>query len=144
MNRLVKVISSGFGLGYSPVASGTVGSLLGIPLVWFYPNSLVMALLLIILGIWSSSQGEKLFGEKDSSKIVIDEVAGYYLAMLALPLTWPFFLSAFFLFRILDVIKPGPIKRLQELKGGWGVVADDLAAGILTNIILRIFYFIVY
>ncbi|MHB8171638.1 MAG: phosphatidylglycerophosphatase A family protein [Thermincolia bacterium] len=144
MNRLVKIISSGFGLGYSPVASGTVGSLLGIPLVWLYPNSLVMALFLIILGVWSSSQGEKLFGEKDSSKIVIDEVVGYYLAMWALPLTWPFFLSAFLLFRILDVIKPGPIRRLQELKGGWGVMADDLAAGILTNIILRVFYFIVY
>ncbi|MDA8233243.1 MAG: phosphatidylglycerophosphatase A [Clostridia bacterium] len=139
MKRLVKVISSGLGLGYCPVASGTIGSLLGIPLVLIYPNSAILALLLIIIGIWSSTKGEALFGEKDSPKIVIDEVAGYYLAMFGLPLTWPYFVGAFLIFRILDVIKPGAIRKLQNLKGGWGVMADDLAAGILTNIILRLF-----
>jgi len=142
MNGLIRIISSGLGLGYFPLAPGTVGTLLGIPIVWLYPNNIFISFALILLGVWSSQQGEKLYGEKDSPRIVIDEIAGYYLAMFSLPLNPQYLLVSFIIFRVMDVFKPGPIGKLQSLPGGWGVMADDLAAGLITNMLLHILVYL--
>ena len=82
------------------------------------------------IGIWAADRTQDLLRKKDPSAVVIDEVAGFMTAMLLLPMTWSSLLLAFFLFRIFDVLKPFPIKHLEKLKGGFGIVLDDLLAGV--------------
>jgi phosphatidylglycerophosphatase A len=142
----VKVLASGFGLGFLPKAPGTFGTLLGIPFAYFlhyrgaFPYMLVTVLFSFFAVIISEMAGP-LFGEPDSPKIVIDEVAGFLVTMTWLPMTWQSLLIGFILFRIFDAVKPGPIGYLdRKVKGGLGVVIDDLAAGIAANIILQFIY----
>jgi len=144
MKILIKIIASGLGTGYSPLASGTAGSLLALILYWFvFPHSTIfLGLVLIpvfIISIPVSTAAEKIYGKKDDSRIVIDEIVGYWVSVIFLPYSIKAALIAFFLFRIFDVIKPFYIRRSQNLPGGWGVVLDDVFAGILTNLILQIF-----
>ncbi|MDI6736655.1 MAG: phosphatidylglycerophosphatase A [bacterium] len=148
----IKLLASGCFTGYSKFASGTVGCFfIGIPTYLFIyylshhclfikPDlcyALVVAILTII-GIWVSGRAEIIFAQKDSGKIVIDEVVGYLFTMFALPLNMPFILLGFVLFRIFDVWKPLFIRSLQNLPGGYGVMLDDCASGILTCVILHI------
>lgn len=139
-NLLVKLLASGFGTGYSPFASGTTGTLVGVLLYYFLPQEFILpaAVLVFILGVYISTAAEKLYGEKDSGKIVIDEIAGYLFSMAFLPKSWLFALLGFILFRFYDVVKPSPARESQELKGGWGVMTDDLIAGLYTNVTLWI------
>jgi len=132
-------LASVFGLGFMPKAPGTFGSLAAIPL-WalsFYWNiswqwAAFAGIFLISFSIWISSQAEKYLGEHDSGHIVIDEVCGMFVTSIALPFQWPWILVAFILFRILDACKPWPINLLDEkLPGGFGVVMDDVAAGVI-------------
>jgi len=88
--------------------------------------------------IYVSGQAEILFGKKDDQRIVIDEIAGLQVAMLPVAITGLHLCAAFLLFRIFDIWKPFPVNRLQDLRGGWGVVADDLGAGVYGGIILFI------
>lgn len=144
MKSLAKLLATCFYLGYIPIAPGTFGGSLlgvGIYLLTFQHNivSSLITLAVILLAIWSSGQAEIIFGKKDDQRIVIDETAGMLIAMLWLPDKNLLFLGlGFVVFRVMDIVKPMGIKRLQAIKGGWGVVADDVAAGLLTNIILRI------
>ncbi len=144
MRSLAKLLATCCYLGYIPIAPGTLGgSLLGAGIYWlFSPYKLIFLLVtlkIIITAIWSSGKAEKEFGKKDDQRIVIDETAGMLVAMLFLPDRSLLYLGlGFVVFRVLDIVKPLGIKKLQAIKGGWGVVADDLAAGLLTNIILRI------
>jgi phosphatidylglycerophosphatase A len=139
--RAVLVLSSGLFTGYIPFASGTFASLLAVGL--FYPlqrlnvaslpTGLGFAGLVIAVAavaIWSADLAERTYGEKDSHKIVIDEIVGFFVAMTFVPFRWPHVAAVFFLFRFFDVIKPTPIRQSQKLPGGWGVVADDLLAGL--------------
>lgn len=133
-------------VGYSPYAPGTIASLLGfvffmsLPLVQLQHS--VVAIILFVVGLRAAASAEKTFAEKDSGKIVIDELAGYAFATIGLPRNWGFALAAFLLFRFFDILKPLGIKRLERsLEGGASVMADDLLAGIYTNIILQIFLF---
>lgn len=135
MRVLIMAICTGLGVGFFPIAPGTVGTLLGIPLAWLGGNHLGVIILVSLLGIWAAQGGEKYFGCKDSPHIVIDEIAGYMVAMFALPTVM--IIPAFVLFRFFDIVKPGPIKKIQDWPGGWGVMADDLLAGLVTNIILQ-------
>ena len=138
---IVKTIASGLGTGYSPVASGTVGSLLAAVIWWYLPANLGLQLALtavtLFISIPVSSAAEILYGKKDDSRIVIDEVVGMWIALLFFPLNIKYFAAAFFLFRLFDVIKPLGIKKIQAWRGGWGIVMDDVLAGILANIVLR-------
>lgn len=147
--RVILFLSSGFMSGYIPFASGTFATLLAIPL--FFPLSLVnqlrfpgavvfvgLVLGLSALAIWLSDVAEKTYGEKDSHKIVVDEIVGFFVAMAFVPYRGPHLLAAFVLFRFFDVAKPLPIHRLQRLPGGWGVVADDLLAGLYSCVVLHI------
>jgi phosphatidylglycerophosphatase A len=139
--KAIKVLSSGFGSGLVPVAPGTAGTVVGIPacliclpLPWFLRLLAVIALL--VLSIYVSGRAEEIYGKKDDQRIVIDEIAGFQVTMLPVAITGLHLLLAFILFRIFDIWKPFPISRLQDLPGGWGVVLDDVMAGIYAGIII--------
>ncbi len=147
MTFLVKLFASGFFIGYVPLASGTFGSVLGIPVAlgqarlasWNSWAAVASFALFVCVASWVAGRAEEIFGRKDSSRIVIDEVAGYLAATLLLPPTWGILLGAFVLFRLFDVLKPFPAARIdRELGGGWGVVLDDVVAGIYAQACLRV------
>lgn len=144
MKHLVLVLATGFGVGYSPVAPGTLGTLIAIPVFYFLSNitSPVYEITLIaffFLSVWISETAEVFFDKKDDQKIVIDEIMGFLVTMLWIPRTAILILIGFFLFRFFDILKPFPIRRLEKnLKGGYGVVLDDVMAGVYANIVLQI------
>lgn len=136
MRRFVIISATWFGTGFSPFASGTVGTLGAIP---FYlllsrmelPLYLLTTIAFTLFACWSAGYGEELWGEHDSGKIVIDEVAGYLVTMTAVPATWPGVLTGFLMFRFFDILKPQPARWFdRSLKNGYGVVLDDIMAGI--------------
>jgi phosphatidylglycerophosphatase A len=135
------MLAAGLGTGYSPLASGTAGSLLAIVIWWYLPEilvlKLVLALFVLVISIPISTAAEKLFARKDDSHIVIDEIAGMWLSLIFVPHNIRYYAAAFFLFRLFDVIKPLGIKTIQSWRGGWGIVMDDVFAGILANIVLQ-------
>ena len=136
MNFIIKLLASWGGSGYSPIASGTVGTLAAIPFyIWLARLPLSLYLLTLtaffFLACWVSGKAEILFREKDSGKIVIDEVVGYLVTMAAFPFDWRFVVAGFFLFRFFDILKPPPANWFdRQLKNGYGVVLDDVAAGV--------------
>jgi len=140
---LGRIFGSAFGLGYAPVAPGTVASAaaallyLYVPAVrepvWLVP----MILLSVALGVWSGGVMEKEYGE-DPSQAVIDEVAGQLIALAFLPVTPFVVLLAFIFFRLFDILKPGLVDHAQRLPGGWGIMADDVLAGIFANLSLQL------
>ena len=141
-----RLISSGIFIGYVPVASGTFGSLLvvvpflllsdyGVNIFWIFLP------FLYFLGVWTASYCEELWG-KDSGRIVIDEIVGMLVTLVFLPVNVKIVWLGFFIFRAFDIIKPPPIRWLERLPHGWGVMTDDLIAGIYANLVLRlIIYF---
>ena len=139
---LMKFLASFFGIGYLPLAPGTWASLAAALIAWFlqpYPGAVIAAALMIsLLGVWSGGKAALALGQKDPSCVVIDEVAGMLLAVAGLPARWEIYLSAFILFRLLDIFKPGPIRRAENLPGGWGIMADDLLAGLAVNLLFRV------
>jgi len=159
-NPLAAFFATGFGSGLSPVAPGTAGSVVGLVVAWLLrdhggilgtPVGLLMSgLAIAAVGVAVSGPICRTLASKDPGCIVIDEVAGQVLACAAIPLVpafvsgrgvlaWPWpWLTAFVLFRLFDVVKPGPIHRVQDLPGGWGVVMDDVAAGILAGVLLAV------
>jgi len=121
-------------VGRAPVAPGTVASAVTAVALWLLNLSpLALAALLIVvtgLGTWAADEAERALGGKDPGAIVVDEVAGMMLAVLAVPLTPTVLLAGFLLFRVFDVVKPFPANVAQRLRGGVGVMADDLVAGL--------------
>jgi len=144
MRRLVIIIATWWGTGYSPVAPGTAGTVAAIPLVLLLSLLPLYGYLPCVLAIglvacWAAGRAETIFGEQDNRRIVIDEVVGLLVTMAAVPLTWPYLLAGFVLFRIFDILKPPPIRLIERtVKGGWGVVLDDVLAGIYAQICLRV------
>ena len=137
------LIASCFGIGRFPVAPGTAGSAVGCLLYLAlcklpaWPAQPIGVLLVTLLGFWSAGAGEEHFGEKDPGAVVIDEVAGQMITLLLLAPTWQVVVIGFLLFRLLDIIKPFPARRLEKLPGGSGIMADDLMAGLYGNLTLR-------
>ena len=140
-------VASVGGAGYAPIASGTVGSLVAAIALWlipFSPTALLATLVVVtIVGVWAGSRVERALGAKDPGVIVIDEVAGMFLAVLFLPRTLPVLVSAFFLFRLFDIWKPYPARQIQEFHGGLGVMLDDLIAGAYALAVLVISHAVV-
>ncbi len=140
------IIASGFGTGFSPFAPGTAGALLA-TIIWIVLAFLVLpyTLLLItialivlftILGIWSANVLEKDWG-KDPSRVVVDEMVGVWIPLLAVDVDHLYYaLLAFVLFRLFDIYKPLGIRKMESLKGGVGVMMDDIVAGLYSLIIL--------
>jgi phosphatidylglycerophosphatase A len=145
-NALAKVAGSAFGLGYAPIAPGTVASAAAAIIYFFIPalhNPLVLMPVILAttaLGVWAGGMMEEEYGE-DPSQAVIDEVAGQWLALAFLPATPLVVLLAFVLFRLFDILKPGPVDSAQRLPGGWGIMSDDVLAGIFANVTLRVVMF---
>jgi len=147
MRRFVILFATWGGTGYSPVASGTVGTIAAIPfylLLVRLPLSFYLLTLVpfFFFSCWVSGLAEEIFGEKDSGKIVIDEVIGYLVTMAGVPLTVPGVVLGFFLFRFFDIVKVEPARYFdRHLKNGYGVVLDDVAAGVyacgVLHLILR-------
>lgn len=144
MRRFVILSATWFGTGFSPFASGTVGTLGAIP---FYlalsrlslPLYLLTTVAFTLFSCWSAGLAEEVFHEKDSGKIVIDEVAGYLVTMIAAPVTWQSALAGFLLFRLFDIVKPQPARWFdRSLKNGFGVVLDDIVAGIYACLSLHL------
>lgn len=139
---LVIFISSFFYVGFLPLIPGTFGSLAGLCLYYLIKDNLlsylVSILILIILGLLLSGEAEKILNKKDARPIVIDEVSGMLLSLVFIPYDFRLVIIAFFIFRLLDTLKPYPAYQLQRLKGGIGVMSDDIIAGIYTNIILQV------
>jgi len=147
MNRAVRAvilfISQGAYAGRFPIAPGTAGTVVGLFLFLGMKHLaplyyLTICLLVILVGTWAAGRAEVLLGSTDSPSIVIDEIAGYLVSMFMVPSGWVFVLSGFLLFRAFDIIKPWPLRRLQELHGGPGVMLDDIGAGIYSNILLQL------
>lgn len=145
--HLIIFFATGIYTGYSPIASGTVGTLIGIAVYYLLPYQnptlyFFITLLCFWSGCWIAHEAEIIFDQKDSGLIVIDEIVGFLVSMFALPATWKWVLAAFFIFRLLDILKPRPAVQCERIRGGLGVMADDLVAGIYTNLILQLIYFI--
>lgn len=143
MGVLLKNIATLGFIGYLPFAPGTFGSI--VALVFFIllrpsiPVHIIILVLIIPVGILSSHYAERLLNEKDSRHIVIDEFCGYLISVLLIPSSTGYALAAFFLFRFFDILKPFPIRRIGlVLSGGKGIMADDIAAALYTNLILHI------
>jgi len=140
--RLPLAVATVFGVGYAPVAPGTFGSAAGLVLWWLLPsNAAVQAAAIAILfvaGSWSGSIAERHFGRADPGQVVIDEVMGMLITLFMNPVGWKGAALAFFLFRAMDVVKPYPARKLEQLHGGIGVMADDAMAAIYANLILRV------
>lgn len=144
MDRFATVVASGFGSGYSPVAPGTAGSLVGLvlwlPLASSPPVVSVSAMLLVTaLGIWAGDRTARRLQRKDPGLVVVDEIAGMWVTLMFLPLTPLSAALGFFCFRVMDVFKPWPARRFEQLPGGLGIMADDLMAGVYANLLLRLF-----
>jgi Phosphatidylglycerophosphatase A and related proteins len=135
-----ELIATGFYLGRFTYAPGTVGTLLGVPLAYFFGFKwwlvLLVGVFLYFLGVKSAEYMMELTREEDGESVVIDEIVGYFSAFLFLEPTLKALLLAFVLFRLLDILKPFPINLFEKIPKGYGVMADDLFAGLLTGFIL--------
>jgi phosphatidylglycerophosphatase A len=142
INFFEKIIGSGFYTGYIPVASGTFGSMVAI---WIYLipgfEQLIIiipsTLILIFYGIFVGTKFEAQYG-KDPAECTVDEVVGTWISVIALPKTLWIIVAAFFVWRILDIIKPPPARNLERIKGGLGIMIDDVVSGIYTLIIMHL------
>lgn len=146
-DQVIQVLATGFGAGLSPVAPGTMGTLVGLVICLFsYPLAWPLRLLYVVaissVSVYVAGQAEKLYGKTDDQRIVIDEIAGLQVTMLPVAITGLHLLLAFVLFRIFDIWKPFPLKHFQKFPGGWGVVVDDLGAGVYAGILMLIFVFL--
>jgi phosphatidylglycerophosphatase A len=123
-----------FGCGYSPIAPGTAGSLAAILIALALHSRamlLLLSALLLLPAIWSAGKVAQQESRKDPQIVVIDEVLGQWITLAGTAtLNWKSFLAAFILFRLLDIWKPPPVRQLEALSGGFGIVADDLMAGL--------------
>lgn len=134
-----QLVATAGGLGRIPLAPGTVGSLVGaalcVPLLRLgWPVHLAAAAALCGVAVAVAGKAAAELGEPDPPRVIIDEIAGMCVAMVALPLQWHDVGAVFLLFRLFDVVKPAPIPRLERLGGGLGIVADDVAAGALARV----------
>ncbi len=146
MNTLAKLIATGLGSGYAPVAPGTAGAALAAIITYFIAittswNNLniilgVLSIVFTILGIWSANALQDEWGE-DPGRIVVDEMVGIWISMLFIPFSVLNLLLAFGLFRLYDIWKPWIVKKAENLHGGLGVMADDIVAGVFANVTLQ-------
>ena len=136
-------VATVLGAGYFPLAPGTMGSLVGVALIWFLKSFSIGLMVVVILllsgaGVWASQKAGQVFGVADSPHIVIDEVVGMLITMLAIPITLYWLAWGFIMFRVFDVFKPPPANFFDaRMKNGWGVMLDDVFAGIYGNVLLH-------
>lgn len=146
MTHPIHFLAFGFGSGLSPVAPGTFGTIMAIPLyILMMQLSLAPYLILVaivsVTGIWICDKSSKLLGVHDHGGIVWDEFAGFFITMIAAPAGWIWILIGFALFRLFDIWKPWPISLLdKKVEGGLGIMIDDVVAGVYALICVQILY----
>ena len=148
MTGLFQRVAIGFAtvgpLGFVPIAPGTAGSVAGLALFWAVRSMrstwLEVAVLLIVtgVGVVAASAVETRYRSRDPGLVVIDEVAGMMVTLLAVPVGFTGAMVGFFAFRLFDIFKPFPARQAERLPGGWGVMADDLVAGVYAQALLRL------
>jgi len=142
MQKIRKITATLFYIGYVPFAPGTVASLAALPIYYLARNNtplhLALAGAFLAIGFWSSQKAKAIFGEDDPPQIVIDEFASMFLVYLFIPFNVRFLVIGFVLFRLFDILKLPPLKRLERLPGGFGIMLDDIACAVYTNIILQV------
>ncbi|MDI6758151.1 MAG: phosphatidylglycerophosphatase A [Candidatus Omnitrophota bacterium] len=146
--NIVQIISTFFYIGYLPLIPGTFGSLAGLILFCFIKDSsglsVLVTIVLLILGFLSCGKIERLYNIKDPRFVVCDEVCGMFISLLFLPFyNTAVFITAFFVFRLFDTLKPYPASKFQKLKGSLGIMSDDIIAGLYTNIVIQIVFRII-
>jgi len=137
-----RLVATGFFSGYSPVAPGTAGSLVGLALYLIpgFEDPWVSSSLIVIvffIGTISAAVLERLIGE-DPSIVVVDEIVGMWVSLFLLPKTLPVMGVSFLLFRLYDIVKPPPARQLERARNGWGIMLDDVAAGLYANLTVRV------
>jgi phosphatidylglycerophosphatase A len=138
----IHFLALGFGAGLSPRAPGTMGTLVAVPLIMFigsygWQALAIAALVLCVSGVYICDISAKKLGVHDHPGIVWDEFAGFAITMLGAPITWQWLLAGFVLFRFFDIVKPWPIREADHsLKGGLGIMLDDVIAGVFAGAIL--------
>jgi phosphatidylglycerophosphatase A len=148
--KTVMFLATGCYIGNISFAPGTFGSVLGLLLCFFlskidFSIAVLLTLIFILSAIWIAGEAEKILGEEDPGCIVIDEIAGIILTLSGLPFNITSMTAGFLIFRALDIWKPYPIRLLEnKFSGGIGIVLDDVVAGILSNVILRVFLILIY
>lgn len=155
MKKLHKIIATGLGTGYSPIAPGTAGAILGIILLYIFNKwlnnsgyslgtitliNLVAIVLVLLIGVYSIKNIHKLW-KHDASEIVIDEIVGVWIAALAMPIKLQYYLYALLLFRFFDIVKPFFIKKLDCKQNDWSVMLDDVLAGIYSLLVIHLLYY---
>ncbi len=139
----VHFLALGFGSGCAPKAPGTFGTVAAIPLYWLAQDLSLgvfigLTALMFLIGIWLCDRTAKDLGEHDHPSIVWDEIVGYFATMIAAPTGWVWILVGFVLFRIFDILKPWPIKTVdQQVSGGFGIMLDDLLAAVYAGLLLQ-------
>lgn len=140
--QIVKFLASGFYTGHFPFAPGTAGSVVGLLAYIFIrnlPDRLYIGVLVLVFGtgVYLAKEAESIYREKDSSHIVVDEIAGMLLTFLFIPWSISNLIAGFISFRIMDIIKPFPIRVIENrLSGGWGIMVDDIIAGIYAALLV--------
>jgi phosphatidylglycerophosphatase A len=139
--KLITFLATGFGSGLVPFAPGTAGTLVGVliclPFIFLpWIVRLLFVIAMLVLSFYVADQAEKIYKRKDDQRIVIDEIIGFQITMLPAAINVLNLCAAFVFFRIFDIWKPFPVKNMQGFPGGWGIVADDVAAGIYAGMVL--------
>ena len=142
MRRLAVFLATSAGAGFAPIAPGTAGSLVGLVIYfftmsWALRDQALLAVAIIVIGVWAATRAAQYFSREDPGQVVIDEVAGQLVTLFATGVGWRGALVGFFIFRVLDIIKPWPAGRFERLHGGTGIMADDVMAGIYGNLLLQ-------
>ncbi len=147
LNFIDKFFGSGFYTGYAPIASGTVGSFAAL-LIYYIPGFenlyiiLPFTFVFFLYGVYVGNKFEKVYG-KDPSQCTIDEVVGTWISLILLPKTIFISLTAFFIWRILDIVKPQPARKMEQLQGGMGIMMDDVVSGIYTLLIMHLLVYLI-
>ncbi len=142
--RAAMTIATGVFAGYWPLGPGTLGTAVALPFIWLVAGQsiavqIAFAGALLAVGVWASSRAVGFLNREDAPQIVVDEVVGYLVTMIGIPFSVYWVVCGFLLFRFFDIFKPFPISVLDEkVKGGWGVMLDDLAAGIFANLVMHL------
>lgn len=140
---IANLIATFLYVGHLPYAPGTFGTLAAVPLFYLIsglPVYLYLLITLVVIGVsvWASTIAEGIYDKTDPGQIVADEVSGYLVTMILIPPTVTNIVIGFFLFRLFDIIKPPPVRSFERLPGGWGVVIDDVAAGVYACVCMHV------
>lgn len=147
MSLVSRLIATGLFSGYVPVSPGTAGSLLALILYWFLPGSesvffSSIVVLLFFVGVWAATRLDIETQSKDNQQIVIDEIVGMFITLILMEKKILWLAIGFILFRLFDIFKPYPCRQAEKFPRGWGVMLDDVAAGVYAAAALRLIHWL--